>query len=80
MWLFGFVGAKIKAAVAGVLAAGVILLMVFQRGKTTERKAQELDGLRDYKGVREKLDEIDNDLDRSARIERLRSNGAARKD
>lgn len=66
--------------VATALAAGASILLVFFSGKRSEQKRQKIKDLEAYKGAREAMDEVDTDLDRDARIERLRNHNNVRKD
>ena len=80
MWLFRIVGSKLMSLVATALAAGVSILLVFVSGKRSEQKRQKIKDLEAYKEAREAMDEVDTDLDRDARIERLRNHNNVRKD
>ena len=66
--------------VATALAAGASILLVFFSGKRSEQKRQKIKDLEAYKEAREAMDEVDTDLDRDARIERLRDHNNVRKD
>lgn len=66
--------------VATALAAGASILLVFFSGKRSEQKRQKIKDLEAYKEAREAMDEVDTDLDRDARIERLRNHNNVRKD
>jgi hypothetical protein len=80
MWLFRIVGSKLMSLVATALAAGASILLVFFSGKRSEQKRQKIKDLEAYKEAREAMDEVDTDLDRDARIERLRDHNNVRKD
>lgn len=80
MWLFRIVGSKLMSLVATALAAGASILLVFVSGKRSEQKRQKIKDLEAYKEAREAMDEVDTDLDRDARIERLRDHNNVRKD
>lgn len=80
MWLFRIVGSKLMSLVATTLAAGASILLVFFSGKRSEQKRQKIKDLEAYKEAREAMDEVDTDLDRDARIERLRNHNNVRKD
>jgi hypothetical protein len=80
MWLFRIVGSKLMSLVATALAAGASILLVFFSGKRSEQKRQKIKDLEAYKEAREAMDEVDTDLDRDARIERLRNHNNVRKD
>lgn len=80
MWLFRIVGSKLVSLVATALAAGASILLVFFSGKRSEQKRQKIKDLEAYKEAREAMDEVDTDLDRDARIERLRDHNNVRKD
>ena len=80
MWLFRIVGSKLVSLVATALAAGASILLVFFSGKRSEQKRQKIKDLEAYKEAREAMDEVDTNLDRDARIERLRDHNNVRKD
>lgn len=80
MWLFRIVGSKLMSLVATALAAGASILLVFFSGKRSEQKKQKIKDLEAYKEAREAMDAVDTDLDRDARIERLRKHDNVRKD
>jgi predicted nicotinamide N-methyase len=80
MWLFRIVGSKLMSLVATALAAGASILLVFFSGKRSEQKKQKIKDLEAYKEAREAMDAVDTDLDRDARIERLRKHNNVRKD
>ena len=80
MWLFRIVGSKLISLVATALAAGASILLVFFSGKRSEQKRQKIKDLEAYKEAREAMDEVDTNLDRDARIERLRNHNNIRKD
>jgi hypothetical protein len=44
------------------------------------KKDLQVKDLKDYKKVKEAEDAVDTDLDRNARVERMRNNGNVRKD
>ena len=74
MWLIGFVGSKVGRLVASALAALATILLVFNAGRRDMKKDLQVEDLKDYKKVKEAEDAVDTDLDRDARIERMRDN------
>lgn len=74
------VGSKVARLVAAALAVMATMLLVFQSGKKSEKTKQKLNDLKVYKKVKEALDEVDNDLTKPERVERLRNNGNVRED
>lgn len=80
MGLIKFVGTKVGRLVASVLAVLGSILLVFKMGQRDQSQKQKIDDLEAMKEALEKVNEVDTNLDRGARIERLRSNGAVRKD
>jgi hypothetical protein len=80
MWLLTFVGSKVGRLVASALAALATILLVFNAGRRDVKKDLQVENLKDYKKVKEAEDAVDTDLDRNARIERMRGNGNVRKD
>ena len=80
MWLLTFVGSKVGRLVASALAALATILLVFKAGRRDMKKDLRVENLKDYKRVKEAEDAVDTDLDRDARIERMRDNGNVRKD
>jgi len=80
MWLIGFVGSKLGRLVASVLAVMASILLAFQLGKKDMKKNQEVKNLKDYKKAKEAEDEVDTNLDRASRIDRMRDNGSVRPD
>jgi len=80
MWLLNFVGTKVGRLVASVLAVLGSILLVFKMGQRDQSQKQKIKDLEGLKKALEKVNEVDTNLDRSARLERMRSNGAVRKD
>jgi hypothetical protein len=80
MWLLTFVGSKVGRLVASALAALATILLVFNAGRRDMKKDLRVENLEDYKKVKEAEDAVDTDLDRNARIERMRNNGNVRED
>jgi hypothetical protein len=80
MWLLNFVGTKVGRLVASVLAVLGSILLVFKMGQRDQSQKQKIKDLEGLKEALEKVNEVDTNLDRSARIERMRDNGAVRKD
>jgi hypothetical protein len=79
-WLIGFVGSKLANLVASALAVMATIGLAFVSGKRSEQKKQRLKNLEAYKEAREAMDAVDTNLDRDARIERLRKHDNVRKD
>jgi len=80
MWLLKIVGTKVGRLVASVLAVLGSILLVFKMGQRDQSQKQKIKDLEGLKEALEKVNEVDTNLDRSARIERMRDNGAVRKD
>jgi len=80
MWLLNFVGTKVGRLVASVLAVLGSILLVFKMGQRDQSQKQKIKDLEGLKEALEKVNAVDTNLDRSARIERMRDNGAVRKD
>lgn len=80
MWLLNFVGTKVGRLVASVLAVLGMILLVFAKGKQSERQKQRLKSAEDELEARRAVDEVDTDLERDARIERMRKAGNVRED
>jgi len=80
MWLLNFVGTKVGRLVASVLAVLGSILLVFKMGQRDQSQKQKIKDLEGLKEALEKVNEVDTNLDRSARIERMRNNDAVRKD
>ena len=80
MWLLGIVGSRLGKLAAIVLGALGTILLVFNLGKRDQKKHQELRDLKDYKKVREKVDEVPTDLERDDAVDRMRNSGLIRKD
>ena len=80
MWLLKIVGSKLGRLVAGVSAVLGMILLVFAKGKQSERQKQRLKSAEDELEARRAVDEVDTDLERDARIERMRKAGNVRED
>ena len=80
LWVAKLVGSKVARLAASVLAVMATIGLAVLSGRRSKAKEQEIENLRDYKKAREAADEVVTDLDRDARIKRLRRNGAVRKD
>ena len=80
MWLLKIVGTKVGRLVASVLAVLGSILLVFKMGQRDQSQKQKIKDLEGLKEALEKVNEVDTNLDRGARIERMRNNGAVRKD
>lgn len=80
MGLLSFVGTKVGRLAASVLAVLGSILLVFKMGQRDQSQKQKIKDLEGLKEALEKVNEVDTNLDRDARIERMRDNGAVRKD
>jgi hypothetical protein len=80
MWLITFVGSKVGRLAASALAVVASILLVFKAGRQDMKKDLQVKDLKDYKKVKEAEDAVDTDLDRNARVERMRNNGNVRED
>lgn len=80
MGILTFVGSKLGRLVAGVSAVLGMILLVFAKGKQSERQKQRLKSAEDELEARRAVDEVDTDLERDARIERMRKAGNVRED
>lgn len=78
--MIGFIlNSKLGQYAAWLLGFLVTVFGLIQYGKMKQRKEDEVNDLKDYVEVKEKIDEVNPSDDRSSAIDRLRGNGVIRK-
>lgn len=76
--IWAFLTTRIGKLLSSALAVLVAIGAVFVAGKRDEKKARQIEDLRDYKETKEKIDETPVSRDRDAAASRLRDNGQLR--
>ncbi len=76
--IWTFLASKIGRVLSSALAILAAIGAVFMAGKRDEKKARQIEDLRDYKETKEKIDETPVTRTRDAAVERLRDNGQVR--
>jgi hypothetical protein len=76
--IWAFLASKIGRVLSSALAILAAIGAVFMAGKRDEKKARQIEDLRDYKETKEKIDETPVTRTRAAAVERLRDNDQIR--
>jgi len=76
--IWTFLASKIGRVLSSALAILAAIGAVFMAGKRDEKKARQIEDLRDYKETKEKIDETPVTRTRDAAVERLRDNDQLR--
>lgn len=76
--IWTFLASKIGRVLSSALAILAAIGAVFMAGKRDEKKARQIEDLRDYKETKEKIDETPVTRTRDAAAQRLRDNDQIR--
>ncbi len=76
--IWTFLASKIGRVLSSALAILAAIGAVFMAGKRDEKKARQIEDLRDYKETKEKIDETPVTRTRDAAAQRLRDNDQLR--
>jgi len=73
--IWAWLTTRVGRAMAGILLALSILAGTYTMGRKAAKDDLRIDGLEDYKRIREEIDEVDPSTDPTSAFERLRANG-----
>jgi len=76
--IWAFLTTKLGRILSSILFVVSAVAAIFVAGKRDEKKARQIEDLRDYKETKEKIDETPVSRDRDAAASRLRDNGQLR--
>lgn len=76
--IWAFLTTKIGKLLSSALAVVVAIGAIFLAGKRDEKKARQIEDLRDYKETKEKIDETAVNRTRDDAVKRLRDNDQLR--
>lgn len=76
--IWAFLTTKIGKLLSSALAVVAAIGAIFLAGKRDEKKARQIEDLRDYKDTKEKIDETPVSRTRDDAIDRLKSKGQVR--
>jgi len=71
-------GSKLGRLLAMVIGTLGSILLIFQFGKSAEKKNQKIKNLEKYKETMDAIQDVDINTERDAALERLRKNGHLR--
>jgi hypothetical protein len=76
--IWTFLMTKLGRILSSILFVVSAIAAIFLAGKRDEKKARQIEDLRDYKETKEKIDETPVTRTRDAAVDRLRDNGQIR--